>query len=190
MYVPGRMDLWVSPMKIAIVGIGTIGAEIAYTLMGMQSNNQIYLCEPHKPNQRRAHAECWDLLPIAKHTRNEITAFPYVYKYADYYIITSGERRRNTKQSKYSLFKKNYGIVSKIVTEIPKNKRIYIATNPPVEICEALHGNHIPLRSCTDFAREQVGDKDRINSIVLKGKGYTQFTPAYFIAQRVLNDGM
>ena len=177
-------------MKIAIVGIGTLGAEIAYTLMGMQSNNQIYLCEPHKPNQRRAHAEYWDLLPVAKRTRNELEAFPSLYQYADHYIVTSGERRKSTKQSKASLFKKNYKIVSEIIAKLPHGVHIYIATNPPNELCDAFNkigcDNITALRECTDNAREQVGDKNRVNSIVLEGKGFTQFTPAYFIAQRVL----
>ena len=182
-------------MKIAIIGVGTIGAAVAYTLMMTQRNLHIILCEPHKPNKKRTMGEYYDLLPVATHTRNKLEVGGGVYQYADYYLITNGIRRTSIKQSKQSLFKLNYPIVRKIMAKIPKGKRVFIASNPPNEIVNALDkegfSNMLAMRECTDTLRELAGDPQHINNSALKGKGFTQYTPAYAIAMRIfLNEGM
>lgn len=174
-------------MRIEIIGIGSLGSELAYTF-ALLTNHQLMLTEPHEPNYDRAVAEYLDLLPVAKHRRVDLAITPKVTPFSDIYIITSGERRRNLLMPKAALIWHNYDIVERIAKKIPKGKKVFVATNPPKEICRRLGTGAIPLRECTDYIRAQAGSKEKINKLVLENKGYTSFTPAYAMALRVLFD--
>ena len=149
------------------------------------------MCEMHHMNKRKAKAEFWDLVPVAKATGNKLiwAEKPIV---ADKHIITAGRPRQDASQSKESLFGWNLGIVSEIVKHMHKTKKpIYIATNPPKEITLALKRQGYDtreLRTCTDQLRSKAGDLETLNSQVINGKGTTQFTPALAIAMEVMRE--
>jgi len=84
------------------------------------------------------------------------------------------------------------GIVAEQLVDIPDGREIYVATNPPKEICKALNGklgtSLVPLRSCVDALRRRCyqGAWREKNDYVLKHKGYTSYGPAMAIVDEVM----
>jgi hypothetical protein len=107
---------------------------------------------------------------------------------ADVYVITCGLPRKNTSTPKSQLLDANLPIVRGLINQIPPSKRVYVATNPPKEICQVL-GRGIPLRDCTDRLRALAGNPDELNRRALERKGFTAFTPGYAMARQLLIEG-
>jgi len=173
-------------MKIAVIGIGKLGGALAYTLLVNHSNNTIVLFEPHGENKVRANGEFWDLLPVANATGNKLLLAPTTPK-ADVYIVTSGKSRTNVKQKKEELLGLNLGIVCDCLRGASEKAMVYIATNPPKEICKGLERFGIkakPLRACTDSLRGR--DAPRTNRRAFVGKGFTQWTPAFAMVKEIM----
>ena len=173
-------------MKICIIGCGNLGCAIAYTLLCTHSGNAVSLHEPYGANRRRATGEFWDLLPVAKATGNTLSLAKSIPP-AEVYIVTSGLPRTDPKQPKSALFGVNLGIVSDSLRGAKKGAIVYVATNPPKEICEVLVKQGIdarPLRKCTDSLRGR--DAKNINARAFKGKGFTEWTPAWAMVKGVM----
>jgi len=128
---------------------------------------------------------------------------------ADLYVVTAGVSRNNFK-SKYGLFAKNSNIVLDAVKTVPRGSRLLIVTNPPHQIAKGLrtlewdavpfgletdnlrasffggevHGSHEDLKGngkilkCVKFLNEET----------LKKKGFTQYTPGFALAKRILKE--
>jgi malate/lactate dehydrogenase len=166
-----------------VIGIGRMGSAIIYTMMLLEKGNTFYMREFHPKNKRRAFAEQYDLRPVAKATGNHLLY--YTNKKSDAYIITAGLPRENTTQTKQSLFKVNREIMAKVMKDLPKDKPIFIITNPPNELAKHFSWQGyrtVALRQCTDSLRNSTA----INDFVLTHKGYTQWTPAYACATYIL----
>lgn len=176
-------------MKIEIVGVGKVGSAIAYTLLLTRFDFSLALTEPSDKFRERAFAEFYDLAPIADFHGIELSFSTKPSMDSDIYVIASGKPRQSKNESKEALFKDNWGIVQKVVKNIPKQARLYIVTNPPNRIASNLRfkgfKDVIPLRSCTDSLRGRIGNPERINELVLDGKGYTQYTPGWACADKI-----
>jgi hypothetical protein len=170
-------------MKLKIIGLGRMGCEIAYTLMLLRSGLELTLEEPLKENKRKAQAEYWDLLPVAKATGNHV-CLSYGNVPMDAYILTAGIPRKNPKMPKEYLLKENLRIAEQLTRMIPPEKPLFVVSNPPNEIANELRirgQNAIPLRACTDAMRGK-----KVNEFVLTHKGYTAYTPAYACAREII----
>jgi hypothetical protein len=173
-------------MRYEIIGLGRLGSAIAYTLMLMGKDNDLHLLEYHQPSRKRAIAEYYDLLPVAIRTGNRLHSTDIGQ--GGVYIITAGVPRRTLKQSKKGLFTTNKAILASILPRLDKDKLVFIATNPPEELANWARSQGyyaVPLRKCTDDLRLNYGGK-KINDIVLRDKGYTQYTPAYACVCEIL----
>jgi malate/lactate dehydrogenase len=178
-------------MNIQIVGAGRMGTAIVYSLLLLRARNVIYLYEPLDENYKRAHAEFWDLRPVAEATenalmwgRNHFWDSKDPIRNPQAFVITAGKPRTDSKLPKKALLKTNLEIVKAITALIPDKTPIFIVTNPPVEIARELRRrgqNAIPLRACTDSMRGK-----NINEFVLNNKGFTQWTPAFACAREIL----
>lgn len=174
-------------MNVQIIGVGRVGAEMAYTFMLLRRNMTVFLYEPNVMTQELAHAQYLDLLPVANATGNVVFESKHVP--ADLYVLCAGVPRTDPCRPKSELFDANLKIALDAVKHVPTVKPLFVVSNPPVMLAEALreHGYAaIPLRKCTDNLRGKVGDPDLMNMSVLRMKGYTQFTPAYACVSEIL----
>ena len=173
-------------MNYEIIGIGRLGSAIAYTMMLLSKGNTFCLREYYEQAHDKMVGEYYDLLPVAKATGNNLIV--HTNQKPDAYIIAAGIPRTDARYEKHQLFYANYTIINEFLDQLPRGKPIFVATNPPVEICERLKYrgyDAIPLRKCTDDLR----NSQEHNEIVLKNKGFTQYTPAFAIATAIF-DGM
>jgi len=187
-------------MKITIIGIGNLGSAIANALVLTQEGLLLALYEPYKGNKARARAEWGDLYPVAVARGNkvlweELRGRGKLHR-ADAYIITAGKPRdpkdTNKKEWMKRIYGENLGIVLDVVKRLPENPNLFVATNPPKEIVAKLREMGYrarELRTCTDRIRLRHApngfNRDTLNNLVIGGKGFTAFTPAYAIAREV-----
>jgi len=181
-------------MNIQIIGVGKMGSAIAYSLLLMRRGLHIQLYEPLRKNIKYAYAEYLDLQPVARITRNDISFWSKEHYPCspDAYVLTAGKPRTDTSKPKLALLKPNLAIAKRLTKDCHKGRYIFIVTNPPNEIAEALGDNAIPLRDCTDKLRAIGGRQfwdtspKQINEFVLTHKGHTSWTPAYACAHEIL----
>jgi L-lactate dehydrogenase len=135
------MDHLKAPVRVAVVGMGNVGATFAYALLLSGLAAEIVLIDS---NRAKAEGEAMDLNhtePFAHPTR--IWAGDYSHcAGAAVTVITAGAAQRPG-ETRLDLVKKNAEIFSKIVPEVAKNNPdgiILIATNP-VDVL-----THISLR--------------------------------------------
>ena len=183
-------------MKLAVIGIGNLGSQIAHTLLLRSEGNLIYLYEPHPGSRTRAKAEWGDLYPVAKATGNKLIWAKLPPK-ADIYIVTAGKPRPPTATDKKKWMKEafatNLGIVMGSIEGCLQDAHYFIATNPPKEIAKKLvemgYKAH-ELRRCTDTLRRRNVPNGYsakyLNNLVIGGKGHTAFTPAFAIVEEVM----
>ena len=90
------------------------------------------------------------------------------------------------------LFRKNAPIMDSCVEGISYGAKIFVATNPPVELAgylrEANYYSVHPLRSCTDDLRSACGDHRKLNKMAFDTKGFTQWSPGYACAKEILEE--
>ena len=181
----------VALMRIEVIGGGKMGAALIYSLMLMRSGLNILLVEPHRPNRSRALAEYCDLLPVAVATGNKLAFGLSVSDASSCYIMTAGLARKSPHEPKELLLPRNLPIVLASAGRIPKEKRIFIITNPPKLLAKALKrggwARAVPLRDETDKLRARAGNAQELNSYVLLHKGHTAFTPGFACAKAVLD---
>ena len=171
-------------MKYEIIGVGKMGSCMAYTMLLQNEKVHIILTEPVKEFRNKAKAEYYDLLPVARATKNKLEFRTTISKTSDAYILTAGQPRTSPKQSKESLYEYNSELILGFLKKIPNRMPLFVVTNPVYKLTKLLkrHGHiAIPLRKCTDKLRK---DK-KINNKVLKHKGHTQYTPAYACAHTI-----
>jgi len=167
-------------MKIQIIGMGNTGKCIASFLL--KSSLKITEMGIIDIDDKKMLGNYYDLLDMlnlmGKRNVMEIGMID-----ADYYIITAGKPRKNSKDDHD--FRRNYEIVKKYVRKIGnKNKVILIITNPVNRICLSIKRdfgiNVIPIGNKLDSIRDL---NELIVDNILNNKGYTEFG----IAQEVEN---
>jgi L-lactate dehydrogenase len=119
------------PVKIAIVGVGNVGATFAYALLGSALASQIVLIDH---NQKRAEGEAMDLnhaVPLTHSTK--IWAGDYSdCAGAAITVITAGTAQREG-ETRLDLVARNYQILQSIVPQVVKYNPdgiLLIASNP------------------------------------------------------------
>ena len=120
-----------NPIKIAIVGVGNVGATFAYALLGSGLASQIVLVDV---NKKLAEGEAMDLnhaVPLTHSTR--IWAGDYSdCAGAAITVVTAGTAQRPG-ETRLDLVQRNYKIFQSIIPEIVKNNPngiLLIASNP------------------------------------------------------------
>ncbi|MHC1739972.1 MAG: L-lactate dehydrogenase [Anaerolineaceae bacterium] len=118
-------------IKIAIVGVGNVGATFAYALLGSGLASQIVLIDN---NQQRAEGEAMDLnhaVPLTHSTR--IWAGDYAdCADAAITVITAGTAQKQG-ETRLDLVQRNYAIYQSIIPQIVKHNPdgiLLIASNP------------------------------------------------------------
>jgi len=119
------------PVKVAIVGVGNVGATFAYALLGSALASQIVLIDA---NKTRAEGEAMDLnhaVPLTHSTR--IWAGDYAdCAGAAITVITAGTAQRPG-ETRLDLVQRNYSIYQSIIPQIVKANPdgiLLIASNP------------------------------------------------------------
>lgn len=119
------------PVKIAIVGVGNVGATFAYALLGSGLASQIVLIDN---NRARAEGEAMDLnhaVPLTHST--SIRAGDYAdCAGAAITVITAGSAQKPG-ETRLDLVQRNYSIFKSIIPQIVKanpNGMLLIASNP------------------------------------------------------------
>ncbi len=119
------------PIKIAIVGVGNVGATFAYALLGSSLASQIVLIDA---NKNRAEGEAMDLnhaVPLTHSTK--IWAGDYSdCANAAITVITAGTAQRPG-ETRLDLVQRNYAIYQSIIPQIVKANPdgiLLIASNP------------------------------------------------------------
>ncbi|MBN3036860.1 MAG: hypothetical protein JW834_00260 [Candidatus Diapherotrites archaeon] len=186
--------------SICIIGAGNLGSATAFALMLKSTGKRIELVDIDASKE----GEVLDLAPVAKDTSNEVV-FSASPSNADVYVITAGKARRRG-ESKEELFETNKRILSGIMENLPKDRRVFIATNPPTMISKAfsawnctafgidtdrLRANFLDtkVKGTHESLEGEGAEKVReLNSRVMSLKGFTQYTPAYALAKRVLEE--
>jgi len=119
--------------KVAIVGIGNVGATLAYGLMLSGLSTEIVLIDN---NYKKAEGEAMDLthaVPLATSTSTRIWAGTYEdTKDAAITVVTAGAAQRPG-ETRLDLAQRNADIFKSIIPEIVKynpNGLILVATNP------------------------------------------------------------
>ena len=172
-------------MKYGIIGCGRLGVAVTNAMMMKDTGNTFSFYEPLPGSRIRfGKGEFREMEMVAHVTGNRVElGFP---DRADIWIITAGKPRTSSKQEKGDLLKVNLPIVRKLVRRCKKGK-IYIATNPPKELC-AVIPNTLPLRECVDELRRELWGASwkRVNDQMLNAKGYTSYGPAAAMAKEVL----
>jgi len=177
-------------MHIAVVGVGNLGAAVAFELLHYPKVNKITLVETFQPSFKKMVGEYWDLAPVARAAGISLSKMNKLPTEFDAAIITAGVPRKSTKDDKNALFATNLPIVVGILSCFPEKSKAFIATNPPNDLAKwAVEKGYdaIPLRACTDDLRSAMGDCKAINSHVLDNKGTTQWTAAYAICKEVMS---
>lgn len=175
--------------SIEIIGVGRMGAGIAYSLMLMGSGLELRLYEPHAPNKQLARAEFYDLMPVAVATGNDLCLLEYGTGNADYYVLCAGKPRTSSDTPKSDLLAENLAIAAKVMRPVPPAAWVFVVANPPKEIAEWLTQTGylaLPLRDATDMLRSACGDGKSMNTFVLDNKGYTHYTPAFACARAIM----
>jgi len=119
------------PIKIAIVGVGNVGATFAYALLGSSLASQIVLIDA---NEKRAEGEAMDLnhaVPLTHSTK--IWAGDYSdCAGAVITVITAGTAQRPG-ETRLDLVQRNYAIYQSIIPQVVKANPegiLLIASNP------------------------------------------------------------
>lgn len=159
-----------SMKKVGIVGVGRVGSAIASMMLFHPKVETIVLNDIDIP---RCLAEKEDLVHamwILGQQKMIITGSLDEVGQCDYIFICAGKSRENSSQRLSSLYKWNIEIVTKIVASLPLEK-VYIVTNPSVEIAVNLGVNSIG--SALDRVRKNMGGMS--GGWILDRKGYTNW---------------
>ena len=120
--------------KISIVGVGNVGAIIAYTLTIYGIANEIVLIDT---NLNRAKGEAMDISQMKPLTHNvNIYAGDYLSVVDSDIIIISAGLKRKPNQVRMDLAKINIGIVKEIIPQLLKyaSNAVFLVVSNPVDI--------------------------------------------------------
>ena len=162
--------------RIAIIGVGNVGAAIAFGLIPIEFIDEIFIADV---NGKRLEGELIDLIQASHVLRDkniivtgEIEDIPNDYKI----IIAAGVAAHSGKHNE--IYEQNLKIVKDIISRLAAND-ILIFTNPSEKIA---HGVGYP--SIGPYHR-QFGDCDRI----IETKGYTNWGIASEVIRYILIEG-
>jgi L-lactate dehydrogenase len=169
---------------VAIVGVGVVGATIAYALMLQNISAEIILVDR---NEKRCHGEVLDLsdaIPFSYTACVRQGTFRDAAQ-ADIIIITAGARRQPG-QSRIDLIKTNHHIVTTMVQNmVPINPHaIIIVVSNPVDIMTVVVQRVAGLPRSQVFGSGTLLDTQRLCGLVAQKLGVSeQSVNAYIIGE-------
>lgn len=120
--------------KAVIIGVGSVGATLAFTLAQQSSFNEIVLIDKDK---KKAQGHAMDIAHAAMYLNNvEVRAGDYSEIKDSYIVILTAGAKQHPGQSRTELLDTNVAIFKTILAEVKKyiNNQILIVVSNPVDV--------------------------------------------------------
>jgi len=170
-------------MRVQIIGLGNVGFTTALLLLN-KNIDEIVLYDKDRTKTIYQYYELYTINKLVSGDCKLISADCIVN--ADVYVISAGLSRRDTSQTRESLYEENKKIIHEICEKIMFINQfafIIIATNPPTELCKTCLEyvpRVIPAGLETDSIENSIIKKNKhegyiidVGDYVFSHKGYT-----------------